>query len=103
MSICVVHLCCRFDIWNPTYLQLDTADSKNDLLWEHLPYFFVGQKDLMHWVELDLKGSRVNVEVRRYEDFGVPNEALAGGQVGNQAGRPIRIAYVDDGALLLAE
>lgn len=45
----------------------------------------------------------VTVDIGWEEDLRVPCEALTGGKVGNQAGRTLRIANVDNGGLLFGD
>lgn len=50
-----------------------------------------------------LEGHVVAIEVGWEKDFGIPVEALAGGEISDKTGRTIRVADVDDGRLLHGE
>lgn len=73
----------------------------NSLLGKHVLDLLVAQQDVVDWVLALVDGDVFAVEVGWEEDFGVPDEALAGRGVRDKTSRPVRTANVDNGALLL--
>lgn len=73
------------------------------LLGEHVVDLFVAQNNLVYRLPSVFEGDVVAVDVGRQEDFRVPCEALAGGEVGDQAGSAVGLANIDDGAFLLRQ
>lgn len=73
------------------------------LMWQHVLGLLIGEEDLVNGVSAVLEGNVVAVNVRREEDLGIPGKALAGGKVGDQPRRAVRLADVNDGAFLLGE
>lgn len=57
----------------------------------------------MDGVSSVLQGNVIAINVRRKEDFWVPSEALAGGKVGDQTRRAVRVADVNDSAFFFGE
>jgi hypothetical protein len=73
------------------------------LLGKHVLDLLLAEGDVVDRLSSRLQGDIVAVEVGRQKDFGVPDKALAGREVRDQAGRAIGLANVDDGALLLGK
>jgi hypothetical protein len=72
-------------------------------LGEHSSGLLVGKVDLVDGVTAVLERHVVVVDVGWDEDLWVPGEALAIRQVGDQTRRTLRIANINDGALLLRD
>jgi hypothetical protein len=72
-------------------------------LWQHVLDFFVADEDLVDGVSSVLQGNVIAIDVGRKEDFWVPSEALAGGKVGNQTRRAVRVADVNNSAFFFGE
>lgn len=75
----------------------------SDLLRVDFLDILVAEEDLDNRLAAVLDRSVVVVDVRRHKDLGVPDEALAGREVGDKSGGTVGVANVDDMCFLVED